>query len=252
MLGTVALDANVLFSGSQRDFMLSLADAEQFTPTWSTGTLGEVRHNYRKGLIQGGSSKTDATRRADHLIATLRREYPDAEITGYQHRVGSYGLPDRNDEHVLAAADHAGVKTIVTDNVKHFPSDKLPSGTEVVTGREFARRLAESNPRQALRAVEQMAARSGRHGPKMTVEGVLKDLRERQGWPEAAHVIHRHAMATGAVQSLAPSGAGTQKSAPQRQARQPQQRLGRDRAESRRGRPEAGRGSIQPQRRPER
>lgn len=248
----VALDSSVLWSGTKRDFLLSLAEAGQFEPKWSSDTLGEVGYNYRKELIKGGSSEADATRRADHLIANMRDAFTRAEISGYQQRVGTYGLPDPNDEHVVAAADHARVKTIVTDNVPDFPQDKLPPGTKIVTGREFARRTAKANPRRALQTVEGMAARSGRHGPKMTVEDVLRDMRERQKWPEAADIINRYAVETGAIQSLAPAGTGQQKNAPQRQAGRPQQRLGRDRAEAIRGRPDASRAGIRSQRRPER
>lgn len=235
---TVALDSSVLWSGTKRDFLLSVAYARQYMPKWSTDTLGEVGYNYGKELTKTGNSEAEATRRADYLIATMRRQFPHAEVTGYQQQVGNYGLPDPNDEHVAAAAEQAGIKTIVTDNVKDFPSDKLLPGTQIVTGRDFAWKLAREDPDQALRAVEQRAARSGRDGPKMTVADVLKDMRERQGWPEAADVIERRAVEVGAVQPPStPPGTGPSRG-PQRQSAQREPHLRRDHTETRSGRSE--------------
>lgn len=249
---SVALDSNVLWSGTKRDFLLSLAEAGQFEPTWGTDTLGEVGYNYRKELINGGSSEAEAQRRADYLISNMREAFPNAEITGYQQRVGRYGLPDPDDEHVVAAADHAGVKTIVTDNLPDFPQGSLPPGTKVVTGREFAWRLARRDPDQALEAVEQRAARSGRDGPKMTVADVLEDMRERQGWPEAADVIERHATATGMTLPSTPPGTGPPGDAPQQQSAKPAPHLGRDRTETRDGHQDRTQDRAQVQRRSER
>lgn len=173
MPDSVALDANVLFAGAKRDFLLTLAKAQQYTPTWSTGTLGEVRHNYRKGLIKGGSSPTDATRRADHLVNTLRRQFPHAEVTGYEHRVGSYGLPDRKDEHVLAAADqgrreddrHRQRETLPGRQAAAWHGDRHRArvrakacGSEPATG--ASRRRAESRTVRAGRAEDDRCRRA--------------------------------------------------------------------------------------------
>lgn len=61
-----------------------------------------------------------------------RTAFSDAEVTGWEPLEGSYGLPDPDDEHVVAAAQIAGARVIVTANLKDFPSKLPPNGIEVI------------------------------------------------------------------------------------------------------------------------
>ncbi len=49
----------------------------------------------------------------------------DALIENYQTLIPSIALPDPKDAHVLAAAIHAKVSTIITFNLKDFPESEL-------------------------------------------------------------------------------------------------------------------------------
>jgi hypothetical protein len=61
-----------------------------------------------------------ATRRAARLVSQMRAAFADAEVAGWEALEGSYGLPDADDEHVVAAAATAGAGVIVTHNLKGF------------------------------------------------------------------------------------------------------------------------------------
>lgn len=245
------LDACVLWSGSQRDFLLSLAEHGGYEAAWSTEGLHEVRRNEETKQLDRGASATDAQQLADNLIGEMRGGFPQAEVTGYEHRDGGYGLPDPKDEHVVAAAEQAGIRTIVTENRKDFPPDRLPARMEIVSARDFAARTMKEDPRPALRAVEQMAARSGRHGPRMSVEDVIDQLEKRYKMTEAAEILRKaRGPHEAAVSSVQPSAERT----PSQQQRRIERRRGGprtphlrgDRAEPRGGHQDRGQGPRTP------
>lgn len=223
------LDACVLWPNLQRDFLLSMADRKLYTPAWGNGILDEVARNERVKLSGMGMDDAAAGRSADHLLRQMRTGFPEAEVRGYEQRVGSYGLPDRDDEHVVATAEHAGIGTIVTENRKDFPASRLPSGMEVVSARDFTARVVEQNSEGAREAVQAIADRSGRHGPKMSAEDVLGRLEKQYRMYEAAEIIRQPARSPTAVRGVK----AVEAIKPRQQLEQQQQRLGRDRTESR-------------------
>ena len=80
-----------------------------YRPTWSSVTLDEVEYNEAEKLQKRrGFSEAEADERASRLIEQIRRAFSDAEITDFERLEGSYGLPDPDDEHVVAAAELAG------------------------------------------------------------------------------------------------------------------------------------------------
>ena len=70
--------------------------------------------------------------RADRLLNNMRVYFDDALVVGWEPLEGTYGLPDIDDEHVVAAAVVGGAGAIVTDNLKHFPSDQVPQNIQVL------------------------------------------------------------------------------------------------------------------------
>jgi hypothetical protein len=102
---------------------------------------------------------------------------------------GTYGLPDPNDEHVLAAAVVVGAGAIVTHNIGHFPQSKLPTGIEAITPAEFAANTVAVDPIRAKVAVAAIASRSGRKGPTKSEEQILDILVNRYGMIRAVEIM---------------------------------------------------------------
>ena len=186
---TAALDTSVLWPSLQRDFLLSLAIEGTYRPTWSSAILDELQFHEEAKLVKRGMPVAEAARRAATLIAAMRREFADAEVDGWQPLEGTFGLPDPDDEHVLAAAVIAGAGAIVTENLKDFPADRIPPGIQVLSAREFAKNTVALNPRLALAAVHEIASRSGRYGATLAVGEILETLRDRYGMIEAVDMM---------------------------------------------------------------
>lgn len=186
---TATLDTSVLWPSLQRDFLLSLAIEGTYRPTWSSAILDELQFHEEAKLVKRGMPVAEAARRAATLIAAMRREFADAEVGGWQPLEGTFGLPDPDDEHVLAAAVIAGAGAIVTENLKDFPADRIPPGIQVLSAREFAKNTVALNPRLALAAVHEIASRSGRYGATLAVGEILETLRDRYGMIEAVDMM---------------------------------------------------------------
>lgn len=127
-----------------------------------------------------------AASRAHCLIEQMRSAFDDAEVQGWEGLEGTYGLPDPDDEHVVAVAVVAGAAAIVTHNTKDFPQNDLPDEIEVISPAEFAANTASLDPVRALDAVAAIVERSGRKAPTIIVDDVLDTLVKRYGM---AHVV---------------------------------------------------------------
>lgn len=184
------LDTCVLWPSLQRDVLLSWAIEDLYRPLWSSAILDElVYHEERKLAERLEIARSDAERRALRLIATMRSAFSDAEVAGWEELEGLFGLPDADDEHVLAAAVAGGANVIVTHNLKDFPTALVPDGIKVQAPAEFARHMVTIDPAAGLRAIGHIAARSGRNGPQRTVDEVLELLVKRYGFDEAVAVL---------------------------------------------------------------
>lgn len=186
---TATLDTSVLWPSLQRDFLLSLAIEGAFRPTWNSVILDELQFHEEAKLFRRGTSRAEASERASTLVAAMRREFADAEVNGWEPLEGTFGLPDPDDEHVVAAAVIAGAGAIVTENFKDFLSDRIPPSIQVLSAREFARNTVGMNPQYALAAVQEIARRSGRHGEALTVDAILDVLGDRYGMTEAVEMM---------------------------------------------------------------
>jgi len=122
------------------DTLLRLAEEPAFyTPKWSPGILQEVRKT-----LQGrfGYSPEQAQRR----IGAMEYAFPDAMVTGYEGLIPAMAN-DPEDRHVLAAAVKCGAHSIVSDNVKHFPTEALsPYNLECLTANDFMTHQYHLNP----------------------------------------------------------------------------------------------------------
>jgi PIN domain len=118
----------------------------------------------------------------------MRLHFDDAEVQNWEPYDGTFGLPDRDDEHILAAAvaGHAGA--IVTDNRKHFPEDRIPPGIHVLSPSEFAADTVAVAPDLALDATINLVRRL--KNPPISIDDLLATLRTRYGMVEAVDLIN--------------------------------------------------------------
>jgi hypothetical protein len=182
---TALLDTCVLWPSLQRDVLLSLAAEGMYRPAWSSVILAELEYEESAKLTRRGVVPADAGDRAAHLIRQMRQAFDDAEITGWEGLEGTYGLPDPDDEHVVAAAVVAGAGAIITLNTKDFPATLLPSGLETLRPAEFAANTVALDPRRALHAIRTIAGRTGARGPARTAAELLDILVRRYGFDDA-------------------------------------------------------------------
>jgi predicted nucleic acid-binding protein len=191
---TALLDTSVLWPSLQRDFLLSLGIEQVYRPIWSSAILAELEyHEARKLQDRYGLEVEQAQERAARLIDRMRSAFGDAEITGWEPLEGTYGLPDPDDEHVVAAAHLGGAGVIVTSNLKDFPAKRLPNGIRAIPPDQFALDAVNISPQRALIAISEIAARSGHAGPPMSPDEILQKLEDRYGMSEAMDLIRQEA-----------------------------------------------------------
>jgi hypothetical protein len=173
---TALLDTCVLWPSLQRDFLLSLAAEGMYRPAWSGVILEELEYEETAKLIRRGCATNDAEHRARYLIKQMRGAFGDAEVEGWAGLEGKYGLPDPNDEHVVAAAVIAGAGAVVTHNTRDFPQPKLPPGIEVISPADFATSTVALDPARAQVALAGIANRSGHKGLRRSEDEILDKL----------------------------------------------------------------------------
>jgi len=153
------LDTCVLLSSLGRDLLLSIAVENVYVPYWSDAILAELGAVIRRTFAAAGRD-ADAAGYADHLLREMNRAFPDASVPQrYEALVGTFGLPDPDDEHVVTAAVVCGATTIVSDNVKDIPVDRLPDHIHVLPAREFINGAVGARRAAVRRAIGNMAQR---------------------------------------------------------------------------------------------
>ena len=180
---SAVLDTCALWSSIRRDFLLSLAAEGLYRPLWNAELLDELQYEEARKLVDRGFSEVDAEAQAARLIAAMGT-FDDALVEGWEPLAGSYGLPDPDDEHVLASAVMAGAGCIVTFNLKDFPADRVPNGIEVLTPHAFAANAVAVAPELGLHAVVGMAKRRS-----TSVDLILERLEKSQQMNEAVGMI---------------------------------------------------------------
>ena len=81
----------------------------------------------------------------------MDQAFDDATTFGWEGLEGRYGLPDPDDEHVVAAAVVAGADAIITLNLRDFPAPALPEGPETLRPNEFAAGPVSLDPYRSYR-----------------------------------------------------------------------------------------------------
>lgn len=178
---SAVLDANVLFPMRLCDTLLTVADAGLFVPRWTAEILDEMERN----LVAQGRTTADLARRRRRMMETA---FPAATVTGYEALIET--MPnDPDDRHVLAAAVHAGVRVIVTQNLRHFPAETLaPYGLAARSADQFLLDCFAADPDTVTGAIRAQAAALTR--PPQSVAQVLARLGdEAPRFARAAYIL---------------------------------------------------------------
>jgi predicted nucleic acid-binding protein len=179
---TVVLDANVLFPFTLRDTLLRAAAAGFYEVRWSARILDEMTRN----LVATGTMTADKARR---LRRVMEREFPEAEVTDYEHLIPAMEN-DEKDRHVVAAAVKAGAQVITTANLKDFAP--LPDGIEAQSPDEFLGNLFDLKIEEFIDLLREQAADLDR--PPMTFDELLARLARVAPTLVAAVREHVHAV----------------------------------------------------------
>lgn len=181
------LDTSVLWPSLQRDFLLSLAVEGLYRPLWSMAILDELCYHETRKLIGRGHNPALAALQARHLVDRMSSAFNDAVVLNWESLEGTFGLPDVDDEHVVAAALVGGADVIVTSNLKDFPPQQIPDRLAMISPAQFAADTVAVSPDVAHRAVSAMASRFFR--PSSTVDEILDHLMARYAMIEAVELI---------------------------------------------------------------
>jgi predicted nucleic acid-binding protein len=146
------------------DTLLRLAEEPAFyLPRWSEDILQELERTLRKWDY----SEAQIARR----VTVMRDCFPEALVTGHEGLADSLEV-DEKDRHVLACAVRAGAHAIVSDNLKHFPSQTMERlGIECLTAGEFLKQQYHLNPDLFIQILE-----SQHIDAKMSMSQLLESL----------------------------------------------------------------------------
>jgi predicted nucleic acid-binding protein len=179
----VLLDANVLFPFSLRDTLLRAAAAGFYQLRWSSQILEEMARN----LVSTGMMAED---KAQRLRAIMEREFPEAQVTGYEHLVGAMKNHEK-DRHVAAAAVKAGAQVITTANLKDFA--ELPEGIEPQSPDVFLCNLFDLDPEGFVELLREQA--DDLVNPPMTLDDLLARL--ARVVPDLVAAVREHLAGSG-------------------------------------------------------
>jgi hypothetical protein len=157
----VVLDACVLANFSLCDTLLRLAEPPRlFEPKWSEEIIQETIRTLETKL---GWPPALTGRFQDEL----RAHFAEAWINGYEALTPKI-TNHAKDRHIVAAAAHAKVPSIVTLNLRHFGAEHLkPWGVVALHPQAFLIELFRMEPALVVTKLEQQAADRGRRLPQL-------------------------------------------------------------------------------------
>jgi predicted nucleic acid-binding protein len=162
----VVLDACVLVPIALADTLLRIAEKGLYRPLWSDRILGET-----EAAIEEIHPGIDVQKR----FTDMREVFEDALVTGWEGLEAGISLPDRDDQHVVAAAIRAGAQAIVTFNVKDFPETTLSTlDMEAVHPDDFLLDQLDLSPPTILQVVREQAAHTRQ--PRLTPQDLAELL----------------------------------------------------------------------------
>ncbi len=178
----VVIDANLLYPFHLRNLLVQLGVDSVIAPRWTARIHAEWIGN----LVAAGRAPKD------RLLLTLdlmNSALPAAEVHGWEARMEGLTLPDPDDRHVLAAALAAGAGTILTMNLRDFPSSALaPHSVTAVHPDDFLCGLHSADPDLLRASTEAAQANLSRSTPSASV---YLEVLARQGLPQFTRRLRR-------------------------------------------------------------
>lgn len=182
---TVLLDACVLYPAPLRDLLLTFAAHRFYTPKWSE----RIQREWSQNLM---AKRGDLTKKQlEHTTTQMALAFPDALVTGFKSIEKGLSLPDKDDNHVLAAALKCKADVIVTSNLKDFPKRYVGQfDIEVQSPDDFMCNLIDLDQRKAKEAFRSMVNRL-RNPPQKPIEvlGTLNDCGMKETAGELYNLI---------------------------------------------------------------
>lgn len=107
----------------------------------------------------------------------MNKAFPHACVSGYEALEPAFAAAsDRDDAHVMAAAQHCGAAVIVTDNLKDFPATLLqPLMIEALSADHFIADAIDLDQDLAVAAIGDMRLRL--ENPAITAAALLDKMR---------------------------------------------------------------------------
>ena len=151
----VLFDACVLVPMPLADTLLRLAAGPRlYSPKWSDQIMVEVTRTLQERF-------NISAQKAIYRENEIRRHFPEAWIEGYEGLIPSM-TNHLKDRHVLAAAAHAGIKLIVTYNLKDFPLSSLAPHSIIAQGPStFLKNLYDAAPSEVIQTLNSQASAIG-------------------------------------------------------------------------------------------
>lgn len=180
----VVLDACVLYPSFLRDLLIRLGLTGLYQPKWSA----IIEDEWQRNLLANRADLTpEQIQRTAELMNTA---IPDAMTTGFEPLIDSVDLPDVDDRHVVAAAVRSNAESIVTFNLKDFPTPALDAfGIEALHPDDFVMDLLDLNRALVLSVVT--TQRSYLRKPPMSVDDYLEALL-RQGMAQTVKELNKY------------------------------------------------------------
>lgn len=168
----VLLDACVLYPTLLRRILMEAADRALFMPLWSSRILGEWQH----AAARSGPTEAALT---EGEIARLGTRFPEANTIVSPSTEARISLPDPDDAHVLAAAIDGNADSLLTLNLKDFPTRVLSANGVFRRDPDgFLLELLSVSPEAVRDSVVPQAEEAARRlGGETTPRSVLKRAR---------------------------------------------------------------------------
>ncbi len=165
------LDASVLVGAYPRNLLLSLAKNGLYVPLLSNKILDEVEKAICEITLDPKIGK--------QLRLSITKAFPDAIIGRFEWRELGITLPDKGDNNVMALGVNSFADTIITNNLKDFPTNYLESFQLAAQScDEFLTKIISTKEQRAFHAIEEMRARLTK--PAYSFDELIEFTRKRE------------------------------------------------------------------------